>query len=55
VQGGHGEKIPKGLKLGIDRVVDSESQEPSDLHVVSCIGDSTVKAPKSCVARAAIP
>jgi hypothetical protein len=46
VQGGHGDKIPKGLKLRRDRSIDSESQEPSDLHVVSCIGDSEVEAPK---------
>jgi hypothetical protein len=46
VQGGYGEKIPKSLKLRRDGAVDSESQESSDLHVVSCIGDSRVEAPK---------
>jgi hypothetical protein len=30
----------KSLKLRRGRAIDSESQEPSDLHVVSCIGDS---------------
>jgi hypothetical protein len=40
VQGGYDEKIPKSLKLRKGRAFDSESQEPSDLHVVSCIGDS---------------
>jgi hypothetical protein len=37
---------PKGLKLRRGRAIDPESQEPSDLHVVSCIGDSLVEAPK---------
>jgi hypothetical protein len=46
VQGGHGEKIPKGLNLRRDRAIDSKSQEPLDLHVVSCIRDSGVEAPK---------
>ena len=46
VQGGYSENIPKGLKLRRDRAVGSESREPLDLHVVSCIGDSRVEAPK---------
>jgi hypothetical protein len=40
VQGGYGEKILKGLNLRWSRAVDLEPQESSDLHVVSCIGDS---------------
>jgi hypothetical protein len=60
VQGGYGKKIPKSLKLRRGRAVDSESQKPSDLHVVSCIGDSGVEAPKLCsksseIARRDIP
>jgi hypothetical protein len=40
VQGGYSEKIPKRLKLRRGGAIDSESREPSDLHVVSCIRDS---------------
>jgi hypothetical protein len=46
VQGGYGEKIPKGLKLRRGRAVDSESREPLDLHVVSCIMNSGVRRVK---------
>jgi hypothetical protein len=35
----------EGLKLKRGRAVDPESQGPSDLHVISCIGDSRVEAP----------
>jgi hypothetical protein len=37
---------PRSLELRRGGAVDSESREPSDLHVVSCIGDSGVEAPK---------
>jgi hypothetical protein len=46
VKEGYGEKIPKSLKLRRSRAIDSVSQGPSDLHVVSCIGDSGVGALK---------
>jgi hypothetical protein len=29
--------------------IDPESQGPSDRHVISCIGDSRVEAPKDCI------
>jgi hypothetical protein len=36
----------KSFKLRRGRAIDFESQEPSNLHVVSCIEDSRVEAPK---------
>jgi hypothetical protein len=38
----------EGLNLKRGIVVDPESQGPSDLHVISCIGDSRVEAPNLC-------
>jgi hypothetical protein len=46
VQGGYSEKIPKGLKLRRGRAIDSESREPSDLQVVSCIVNLGVRRVK---------
>jgi hypothetical protein len=44
----------KSLKLRRDGAIDSGSQEPLDLHVVSCIWDSGVEAPKLCNERSEI-
>jgi hypothetical protein len=41
-------RMSEGLKLRRGRAVDPESQGPSDLHVISCIGDSRVEAPSCC-------
>jgi hypothetical protein len=41
-------RTSEGLKLRRGRAIDPESQGPSDLHVISCIGDSRVKAPSCC-------
>jgi hypothetical protein len=39
-------KCGRGSKLRRGRAVDPESQGPLDLHVISCIGDSRVEAPR---------
>jgi hypothetical protein len=46
VQGGYGENVRRFKAQEGQSVV--ESQGPSDLHVISCIGDSRVEAPNLC-------